>query len=259
MPLVLPPTVLGFYLLLLMGPQGPVGQLTQCARARPAALHLRRAGGGLGDLLAALRRAAAAAGLRGDPGAHAGGRRHAARQPLGPLLQRRAAAGAAGLRDGQRARLRAHGGRVRRGADDRRQHPRQDARALGGDLRPRRGHRVRRCAPARRRHGGVRAGGAGDAVRGQPAARASARSAAHDRGPPRAAAARLHARRGAGAARARRHRAVRPLGLRQDHACCARWPAWSAPQGACRARRRGLAGRRAGALRAHAPARRSAT
>ena len=29
LPLVLPPTVLGFYLLLLMGPQGPIGQLTQ--------------------------------------------------------------------------------------------------------------------------------------------------------------------------------------------------------------------------------------
>jgi molybdate transport system permease protein len=29
MPLVLPPSVLGFYLLLLMGPQGPVGQMTQ--------------------------------------------------------------------------------------------------------------------------------------------------------------------------------------------------------------------------------------
>ena len=29
MPLVLPPTVLGFYLLLLMGPHGPVGQFTQ--------------------------------------------------------------------------------------------------------------------------------------------------------------------------------------------------------------------------------------
>jgi molybdate transport system permease protein len=29
MPIVLPPTVLGFYLLLLMGPQGPVGQFTQ--------------------------------------------------------------------------------------------------------------------------------------------------------------------------------------------------------------------------------------
>ena len=29
LPLVLPPTVLGFYMLLLMGPNGPVGQLTQ--------------------------------------------------------------------------------------------------------------------------------------------------------------------------------------------------------------------------------------
>jgi molybdate transport system permease protein len=29
MPIVLPPTVMGFYLLLLMGPQGPVGELTQ--------------------------------------------------------------------------------------------------------------------------------------------------------------------------------------------------------------------------------------
>src|SRR5690606_25570338 len=29
LPLVLPPTVLGFYLLVLMGPQGPVGELTQ--------------------------------------------------------------------------------------------------------------------------------------------------------------------------------------------------------------------------------------
>ena len=29
MPLVLPPSVIGFYLLLLMGPQGPIGELTQ--------------------------------------------------------------------------------------------------------------------------------------------------------------------------------------------------------------------------------------
>ena len=29
LPLVLPPTVLGFYLLLAMGPNGPLGQLTQ--------------------------------------------------------------------------------------------------------------------------------------------------------------------------------------------------------------------------------------
>ena len=29
MPLVLPPTVLGFYLLIVLGPQGPLGQLAQ--------------------------------------------------------------------------------------------------------------------------------------------------------------------------------------------------------------------------------------
>ncbi|MFM1766029.1 MAG: Sulfate transport system permease protein CysT, partial [Pseudomonadota bacterium] len=29
LPLVLPPSVLGFYLLIVMGPQGPLGQLTQ--------------------------------------------------------------------------------------------------------------------------------------------------------------------------------------------------------------------------------------
>lgn len=29
LPLVLPPTVIGFYLLVVMGPQGPIGQLTQ--------------------------------------------------------------------------------------------------------------------------------------------------------------------------------------------------------------------------------------
>jgi molybdate transport system permease protein len=35
MPLVLPPSVLGFYLLLMMGPQGPVGQLTRSLGLAP--------------------------------------------------------------------------------------------------------------------------------------------------------------------------------------------------------------------------------
>jgi len=35
MPLVLPPTVIGFYLLLLLGPQGPLGQLVQALGGRP--------------------------------------------------------------------------------------------------------------------------------------------------------------------------------------------------------------------------------
>lgn len=35
MPLVLPPSVLGFYLLLAMGPQGPIGQMTQALGIAP--------------------------------------------------------------------------------------------------------------------------------------------------------------------------------------------------------------------------------
>jgi molybdate transport system permease protein len=37
LPLVLPPTVLGFYLLIALGPHGPVGQLMQTLGARPLA------------------------------------------------------------------------------------------------------------------------------------------------------------------------------------------------------------------------------
>lgn len=37
LPLVLPPTVLGFYLLLLLGPRGPVGQLLTALGGRPLA------------------------------------------------------------------------------------------------------------------------------------------------------------------------------------------------------------------------------
>ena len=37
LPLVLPPTVLGFYLLLMLGPNGPVGGLMEAAGGRPLA------------------------------------------------------------------------------------------------------------------------------------------------------------------------------------------------------------------------------
>jgi molybdate transport system permease protein len=50
LPIVLPPTVLGFYLLVLMGPEGVVGQLHPGPGRGIAALHLRRPGGGLGVL-----------------------------------------------------------------------------------------------------------------------------------------------------------------------------------------------------------------
>ena len=59
LPLVLPPSVLGFYLLLAMGPNGPVGHLTRARAWRPA-VYLLGAGAGIGLLLAAVHGAAAA-------------------------------------------------------------------------------------------------------------------------------------------------------------------------------------------------------
>jgi molybdate ABC transporter permease protein len=46
LPLVLPPSVLGFYLLVAMGPNGPLGQLTRALGWRHAGLHLLGAGAG---------------------------------------------------------------------------------------------------------------------------------------------------------------------------------------------------------------------
>jgi hypothetical protein len=62
----------------------------------------------------------------------------------------------------------------------------------------------------------------------------------------------LHARCGPGPARARRHRAVRPLRLGQDHAAALHRRAGARPQGPPGGQRRGVAGRPA--LAAHAPA-----
>src|SRR5256885_1290007 len=39
LPLVLPPTVIGFYLLVTMGPNGPVGQLTQALDRKSTRLN----------------------------------------------------------------------------------------------------------------------------------------------------------------------------------------------------------------------------
>ena len=66
---------------------------------------------------------------------------------------------------------------------------------------------------------------------------------------------RLRAGRRLDAARPRRHRAVRPVRLAARPRCCAAWPAWSGAGGLARRQRRGLAGRRT-RLPAHPPARR---
>ena len=54
LPLVLPPSVLGFYLLVSLGPQGPLGQLTQALGWGRVVLHLRRLAHRLGAVFIAV-------------------------------------------------------------------------------------------------------------------------------------------------------------------------------------------------------------
>ena len=143
--------------------------------------------------------------------------------------------------------LRAHGGRVRRGADDRRQHPR--ARRASS---PRRSTATSKRSSTRRRTGSrvacwcSRFVGAARAwtLAGRPQPRrADAMSGSRIRADPalRAATSRSTF---AAPARARHHRRVRPLGLGQDDAAALRRGTRArARRGRSRRRRRSVAGR----------------
>ena len=158
MPLVLPPTVLGFYLLLLMGPQGPVGQLTQALGL--GRLPFTFAGLVVASVIYSLpfvvqplqqafeaipeRTLEAAATLRAAPL----DRFFSVALPLArPGLLTAAVLGFAHT-VGEFGVVLMIGGNI----------PGQDARAVGGAVRPCRGDGVRRRAPPGRRHGGVRVG-----------------------------------------------------------------------------------------------------
>lgn len=154
LPLVLPPTVIGFYLLVLMGPNGMVGKLTQAAGI--GLLPFTFAGLVVGSVIYSLpfvvqplqnafeaigrRPLEAAATLRAGPWdtffwwrcRSRGGHRH-----------------------GDDSRLRAHRRRIRRRADDRRQHSGAHARGLRADFRSRRSPGIRAGALAGGRHGAV--------------------------------------------------------------------------------------------------------
>ena len=67
LPLVLPPTVFGFYLLVAFGRNSPVGDLWQIAFRPSAGLQLRGARGGVGHLQSAVRHPARATRVRGGP------------------------------------------------------------------------------------------------------------------------------------------------------------------------------------------------
>jgi molybdate transport system permease protein len=169
MPLVLPPSVLGFYLLLLMGPQGPVGQFTQALGL--GRLPFTFTGLVVASVLYSMpfvvqplqqafeaipeRTLEAAATLRAGPW----DRFFSVALPLArPGLVTASVLGFAHT-VGEFGVVLMIGGNI----------PGRNAGALGGHLRSRRSQRVRRCASAGRRHGGLRPGGSGQPVPGQPA------------------------------------------------------------------------------------------
>ena len=133
-----------------------------------ADLFLQRPGAGLDALFAALRGAAAAGRLRGGRPRAAGSRRGTGRPAARCLLHRGQPARGARLSDRRCARLRAHAGRVRRGADGGRQHPRPDAGDLDRHLRACRNTRLRRRALALGRPAGVLLHGAGAGLCAEP-------------------------------------------------------------------------------------------
>ena len=138
LPIVLPPTVLGFYLLILLGPNGPGGWVASLWGARTLAFTFE--GLVIGSVFYSMpfvvqpiRNAFEAFGERPLEVAAT-----LARITTRRLLQRRAAARAPWHHDRSGAWVCPYGRRIRRRPDDRRQYSRQDQGAVGRDLRLRR-------------------------------------------------------------------------------------------------------------------------
>ena len=133
LPLVLPPTVLGFYLLIAIGPDGPGGGIASLWGARTLAFTFT--GLVIGSVVSALptvvqpiRNAFPASAIVRSKRP----RRCALR--LAGVLARRAAAREPWFSLGDGARVLPYRRQVRRCADDWRQHPRPHPRHVDGDL-----------------------------------------------------------------------------------------------------------------------------
>ena len=144
LPLILPPVVTGYLLLLTFGRRGPVGAFLEAAFRDRLRLPLDRRG-------ARLRGDGVPADGAGDPPLDRGGRppaggcrRHARRQPALGVRNRHAALDPAGRRRRDDPDLRQGYGRVRGDDHLRLEHPRRDADAALGDLHLHPGAR-RRC------------------------------------------------------------------------------------------------------------------
>ena len=135
-PLVLPPTVLGYYLLVLLGPRTGFGRLCEHIWGHPLAFSFD--GLVVGSVIYSLPFARATAGCGLQPGApRAAGECTVTWRGAAAHRLERAAAGIAARARGRRAaRVCAHCRRVRRGAHDRRRYSRLDAHAFDRAARP---------------------------------------------------------------------------------------------------------------------------
>ena len=134
LPLVLPPSVLGFYLLLAMGPHGPVGWLTSGLGIGPLpftfwGLVLASVFYSLPFMVQPLQNAFESIGPQPLQVAASLGA-----SPLDAFFQRSGAVGPARLHHRLHHDLCPYRGGVWCGADDRRQHPWRDQGGLGADL-----------------------------------------------------------------------------------------------------------------------------
>ena len=123
LPLVLPPTVLGFYLLVAFGARSPLGQLVRIDHRRVARLQLRGPAARVDPGEHPVRRAADSARVREHSRRRARSRGMLRHAPVARLAHHRAPARLARHRHRRDADVRAHARRIRRRADGRRQHP----------------------------------------------------------------------------------------------------------------------------------------
>ena len=134
LPLVLPPTVLGFYLLMAMSPTGPVGRLTESLRPGNAAFHILGIGGGVCVLLTAVRCAATAECVCSHRATPTGDGRNPSGGCLGSVFPYCSADGVARVYLCQCIGLCAYARGIWSGANDWGQYSRRNPGGFGADL-----------------------------------------------------------------------------------------------------------------------------
>ena len=146
LPLVLPPTVLGYALLLVLGRRGPIGTILEGLVGGVPVFHWTGLVIAAGVAAFPLFLLPARGAIEAVDPALEDAARLLGRRELERLRPGHAAAGLAGDRRRGGPGLRPGPRRLRRLADGRRRHPRPDPDRRHGDLRRRRGRRAR-CGP----------------------------------------------------------------------------------------------------------------